>query len=518
MPTLTMLAVLAGVAVLPAPPAAAQAPAEQPAAAPPVLRIVEYGAGRRIFDRFAADLVATAGPDVMTEVTHATSLGEFQAFCQLVPGRGPDILLTTRRIFPDVAYDCAKNDAQSLAEVQLGRGAIVLAVRKGSELTGLTSKQVYLALARDVPYENEFRRNTSVRWSDIDRSLPAQDIRFQLPARDTGGRVMFNALVLEVGCRKEQMVKLIFNAQHRTARCVTTRVDRVREIARGHSVEELLGAPVGTVGLVGYADVAQSGGELVALALDGVEPTPETIVNDTYDVAGSFWLYARRGQPVSSPAVDAAVKRIIDMADSEDTIGPDGLLASLGMLPLPADERAAQRAALDGTTGYYYGLGPVVGWVASAASSAWNLAGLSYGELNPPSSAQSIDLTKLMDIAGYKIKEFDTKVGIIPGADMTFGIAREMSAGDLEYLERTLYRDWRRRPGLLSAIQRRIVRTIIDVSSTEGYQVSKVEISLFPLPSVTLIVTPTADVMGPETTAIMQAIERVQDRITEGVR
>ena len=140
----------------------------------------------------------------MTEITHATTLGEFRAFCPLVPGRGPDILLSTRRIFPDRRHDCARNDAQRLAEVELGRGALVLAVRKGSELTALTSRQVYLALARDVPYRDEFHRNTSIRWSDIDRSLPAQDIRFQLPPRDSGGRALFDALVLEAGCRRSR--------------------------------------------------------------------------------------------------------------------------------------------------------------------------------------------------------------------------------------------------------------------------------------------------------------------------
>ena len=93
------------------------------------------------------------------------------------------------------------------------------------------------------------------------------------------------------------------------------------------------------------------------------------------------------------------------MADSEATIGPDGLLASLGHAAA-CRPTSARRSAPRWTArpGYYYGLGPVIGWVASAAGSAWNLAGLSYGELNPPSTAQSIDLTKLMDIAGYKIK------------------------------------------------------------------------------------------------------------------
>ncbi len=160
----------------------------------------------------------------------------------------------------------------------------------------------------------------------------------------------------------------------------------------------------------------------------------------------------------------------------------------------------------------------LLGWASATASSLWSLAGIEVGDLNPPDQANSIDLTKLMDIAGYKIKQIETTFGLIPGADLSFGIAREMSQADQEYLERTLERDLRRRPGLLSAIQRRIVRTIIDVSSTAGYEVSKVDISLFPLPSVSLVVTPSAPIISPETTLLMQAIERVQDRISETAR
>ena len=94
-----------------------------------------------------------------------------------------------------------------------------------------------------------------------------------------------------------------------------------------------------------------------------------------------------------------------------------------------------------------------------------------------------------------------------------------MSQGDHYYLERTLFQDSRRRPGLLSAIQRRIVEAIITVSSTKGYQVSNVDISLFPLPAVTLSVTPSeAPPLSPETTMVMQALERVQERLSENGR
>lgn len=515
------LAALAGATFCHLPPAAAAEEGAAPPAAPaaeqhlPPLRIVEYGGGRRIFDILIADMLADAGPAVQPEVDHAGYAG-FRAFCQEPYGPGPDILLTTRRIFSDVRAACAGNDSRRMAEIELGRGALVLVVRRGSALTAVTSRQVYLALARDVPYHGEFRRNTAIRWSDIDRSLPSEDIRFQLPPREAGGRSIFDTLVMEVGCRQEPVVMQIFLAQPRTLRCTTTRVDRVREVARDQAVRELLDAPEGTVGVLSSADVARTGGALVSLSLDGVAPTDEAIIQDTYGVSGSYWMYVRRGQRGAAASVDEALTRLIDRADSEAMIGPEGVLPQAGMLPLPADQRLAQREVLSGQVNTYYGFGTALGWVVSVADSALTLTGLSFGEINPPDTAESINLTKLMGIAGFKIKDFETSVGLIPSASMTFGLVREMSQGDQYYLERTLYQDSVRRRGLLSAIQRRIIHTIIDVSSRQGYQVSKVDINLFPLPSVTLAVTPSAaPPLSPETTLVLQAIERVQERLSE---
>jgi phosphate transport system substrate-binding protein len=515
---LAALAVLLGLGV-----AVHAAAAEAPSAPEPaVLRIVAASGDKAIFDRLFDEMKASAGPAVRPELVQANALAAFRAFCQEphgldAHGRGPDILLTMRRISSQLVADCAGNDAAPMAVIELGRGALVLAMRSESVPMRLTSLQVYLALARDVPYRDEFRRNTAIRWSDIDRALPAQDIRFQLPPREDGSRAMFEQLVQEAGCRRERQVKLIFSAEHRTARCVTTRVDRVREIPREQAVRALLEAPEGTVGVLSYLDVAQSGGKLVAITLDGVEPTADSIVQATYDVSASYWLYARRGQPGVVPAVEEALARIATRASSEAVIGPGGLLAGLGLVPLLADERAAQRAVPSSET-RAYGMASMLGRAAAAIGGMWGLTGISYGELNPSPTAEAVDLTTLMDIAGYKVQELETTFGIIPGAGMTFGIAREMSAADQEYLERTLYRDARRRPNLLSAIQRRIVRTIIDVSSTDGYAVSKVDISLFPLPGVRLVVTPGDAALSSEATTLMRAIERVQDRITETAR
>ena len=148
--------------------------------------------------------------------------------------------------------------------------------------------------------------------------------------------------------------------------------------------------------------------------------------------------------------------------------------------------------------------------VTTAVADAWNL----LGDSTPVDAMGASDFTALMDIAGYKAQEFQTTIGVIPGIGMSFGIVREMSKADQEYLERKLALDVRGRPGVLPAIQRQIVRTVLEVSETEGYEISKVEIEIVPLPSVKLIVAPTDAPISIETTTILRAIEQLSDRVS----
>ena len=394
----------------------------------------------------------------------------------------------------------------------------MLAVRKGSSLSRLTAREVYLALARDVPDKDEFRRNTFVRWSDINHSLPPQDIRFQLPQPTDGDRAMFDALILQGGCRKEPLVKLIFATDQRTARCVTTRIDRVREIPADQSIQALLDAPEGTVGVLSYLELQQSGGALVGLTLDGVAPTQDAILDGSYDFADPFWLYAKRGQARRgrSPAIDAATDRIIAASLTDQVIGPGGLVTKLGLVPLAADDRIAQRAVLaPQPISYGSAFDSLVSWASYTAGATRSLLGLALGQPSPEDTRGGQDFTTLMDLAGYQTAEFQTSVGLFPGAGMTFGIVREMSEADQDHLERTLNHDAHERPGALAAFQREIVRSILDVSEGSNYEISQVQIEFLPLPSVKLIVSPMDAPISQETTSILRAIERLGDRISE---
>ncbi len=456
----------------------------------PLLRVTVADTASATLDRLVDAMAADAGLTGQLAVSHAASLPALRSFCRNQPDSSPNVVLSTHRMESTLAAECAKNGIGNIAIVEIARDPLILAVRNGSALTGLTSRQIYLAAAREIPFHDEFVRNTSVRWSDVDASLPAQDIRFQLPMRDEGTHDTLDSFVLEGGCRNETPVKLIFSAQQRTVRCTTTRTDRVREVPRAQAMRALLDAPVGTVGVLSQFDLNQSNGQLVSLTLDGVSPTMEAIRSGSYDFSGSFLLYAKRdGGSPASPAT-AAVERIIEAAQTDAITGPDGFVAKYGLTPLPDDDRVAQRVKLAAGSATY-SLGSLMGWATDAAAEAWRMFGPRTTQMQPAAAMETpVDFTSLMDLAGYQVTGIQSSIGIIPSASMSFGLAREMSEADHLYLERVLRRDWQLRPGALSAVQRRIIRSIIGVQEVGGFEVTKVEIDFLPLPGVSLVVSP----------------------------
>lgn len=125
----------------------------------------------------------------------------------------------------------------------------------------------------------------------------------------------------------------------------------------------------------------------------------------------------------------------------------------------------------------------------------------------------------LMNIAGYKLKEIESYIGLIPSLSLTFGQARELTEADRDYVEQQLERHARRNPGPLAAMQRGIVRTVLEASEIGGFSVEKVEIDIFPFPKVKLSLAPADAPVGIDAARILRQIERLQQRLqTAGPR
>jgi phosphate transport system substrate-binding protein len=487
-------------------------------ASSPALHIVIGDAGRAVFEGMVDHVARASGLTPPPQVRFVSAVTALREFCRATGNGAPDIALTTRRMPAALVDQCRKNGVQHIAQVNLGRNAMILAVRQGSPLTNLSAHEVYLALARDVPDRDEFRRNASIRWSDIDRSLPPLDIRFHLPPRESAGRPLFNSAILQGGCREEPLAQAIVNADQRTQRCTQTRLERVREIPESQSIRALLEAPEGTIGVFNHKDIEQAEGKLVGIVLDGVTPDRESVINEDYEYSTRYYLYAKRGQALRGrpPELDQAIDRVIADALTDDVLGMDGLMDRLGLIPLPDETRIAQRE-LFYENPRSVDMAAVGNWLGSAVTGAGKLGQLVVNLLDIDTSASAFD--SLMDLAGYKTQELQTSIGVIPSAGMTFGMVREMSEADQEYLDRRLEKDRHERPDLLATMQRSIVRSVLDVSEVAGYDISKVEIEIVPLPQVRLFAEPKDG--GPknnDTATILREIERLNERMNEVTR
>lgn len=126
------------------------------------------------------------------------------------------------------------------------------------------------------------------------------------------------------------------------------------------------------------------------------------------------------------------------------------------------------------------------------------------------------DFAWLMDVAGYKLKEIESYVSLVPSLSLTFGQARELTEADRDYVERQLERHARRNPGPFEAMQRAVVRAVLDASEIGDFSVEKVEIDLFPLPRVKFVLTPADAPVGIEAARILRAIDRLNQNLRSG--
>jgi len=77
--------------------------------------------------------------------------GGLKLFCNGVGPQFPDIANASRRIKPAELQTCGQNGVKDVVEIKVGYDGIVLAQNKAGQTLNLTRKDVYLALAKNVP-------------------------------------------------------------------------------------------------------------------------------------------------------------------------------------------------------------------------------------------------------------------------------------------------------------------------------------------------------------------------------
>ena len=103
-----------------------------------------------------------------------------------------------------------KNGVKDIVEVKIGYDGIAMANSKKTAPMELTLRDVFLALAKEIPDPSGAEKlvaNPHKTWKDVNSKLPATKIEVLGPPPTSGTRDAFAELAMEVGCKTFKWIK-----------------------------------------------------------------------------------------------------------------------------------------------------------------------------------------------------------------------------------------------------------------------------------------------------------------------
>ena len=294
------------------------------------------------FAKLAAERVARANPKLGTPIIESTGTGGgFKLFCSGIGERFPDISNASRRMKASEAKQCAAAGVKDVTEIQIGIDGIAFATARQTPLSGVTTRDIYMALAK-APFG---KPNKAKTWKDVNAKLPAIPIRVYGPPPTSGTRDALTELILTAGCETNSGMKALAktNKDKHKAICTTVREDGAF-IEAGENdnliVQKLAGNP-NTVGIFGYSFLEENASKLKGISINGVQPTYDSISSFKYPGARPLYIYVKNAHVKAIPAIRAFVAELT----KESAIGPNGYMRSHGLVAAPAPVRAKSQQA-----------------------------------------------------------------------------------------------------------------------------------------------------------------------------
>ncbi len=279
--------------------------------------------------------------DFRTPIVESTgSGGGLKLFCSGIGQNTPDITNSSRRIKQSEVDLCEKNGVDGIIELKIGFDGIVLGNSLEAPAADFTRREIFLALARDIPTEDgSIIANPFSNWSDINPALPDIAIEVMGPPPTSGTRDAFVELVMEEGCKSFEWVRELGknDKQAYQALCQTIREDGAYVEAGENDnliVQKLVANP-DAYGIFGFSFLDSNTDLIKGNSISGVLPEFENIASGDYPVSRSLYVYVKRAHLDLVPGI----REFLAEFTSENTWGPDGYLADKGLIPMPDDDR-----------------------------------------------------------------------------------------------------------------------------------------------------------------------------------
>jgi phosphate transport system substrate-binding protein len=273
-----------------------------------------------------------------TPIVESTGTGGgMRLFCAGVGAQHPDLSNASRRMTKSEYDTCAQNGVREIVEVKIGFDGIALAVKKGSPKFNLTRKDIWLALARQVPVNGQLVNNPYLSWNQVNPALPNVAIEVMGPPPTSGTRDSFVELVMDIGCRDFAEIRAIADAAARTRACGQIREDG-KFIEAGENdnliVQRLVAGQGVAIGVFGFSFLEENLDKLEGKTVDGVTPTFETISDGKYPIARDLYVYAKKAHIGVIPGI----REFLAEYTSGRAMGDGGYLEKKGLVILPKAE------------------------------------------------------------------------------------------------------------------------------------------------------------------------------------
>jgi len=279
----------------------------------------------------------TGAPSPIVESTGTG--GGMKIFCGGIGEQFPDVTGASRAMKSSEFELCQSNGVTDISEALIGFDGLSIAVSRDSDVDwDLSLKDIYLALAAQVPVDGTWADNPHKTWADVNPDLPAIEILAYGPPPTSGTRDAFVELAMHEGCKELGFVKDGgFDKGWVKENCSRMRQDGpfVEAGENDNLIVQRLKADEKAMGIFGYSFLYENLDALKGVQIEGVAPSTETIADKSYPVSRPLYVYFKNAHRGVIPNLDAFIEEYM----SNDALEDGGYLAERGLVTLSDNAR-----------------------------------------------------------------------------------------------------------------------------------------------------------------------------------
>ncbi|MEX0809369.1 MAG: substrate-binding domain-containing protein [Dongiaceae bacterium] len=301
------------------------------------------------YSQAVAEQFANASGMTAPVVESTGTGGGMKIFCQGIGPDHPDITGASRAMKESEWDLCATNGVVDITEVQIGYDGLSIAVSRESDVEwGLTEKEIFTALAAEVPVNGEIVANPYTKWSEINPDLPDVEIVAFGPPPTSGTRDAFVELAMHDGCNAYEEIAALEETDEDRWEAICSRMRQdgpfIEAGENDNLIVQRLQQDPNALGIFGYSFLYENLDTLKPVPVEGVEPNFDTIASGDYDIARPIFFYIKNQHRGVIPGLNEFIAEYV----SDSAMGEGGYLSERGLTILGPDMLAEMQARATG--------------------------------------------------------------------------------------------------------------------------------------------------------------------------